>query len=137
MERSSPAWLPEHDVVNAPAAGLWTPPRGSPPALVRPPARSPRAFLVALAAGIAVGIAASVMGSPLQRLPQQSAEPSSPLLPVMAQEQHGASLHCEGKRFCSQMRSCAEASFYASHCPETQLEEDERGVPCGVQLCWL
>lgn len=43
---------------------------------------------------------------------------------------------CEtGKYHCSQMKSCEEASFYISHCPNTQMDGDGDGVPCERQLC--
>ena len=42
---------------------------------------------------------------------------------------------CSGKTHCSQMRSCAEATFYLRHCPNTQMDGDGDGVPCEQQWC--
>ncbi|MGK0272188.1 MAG: cold shock CspA family protein [Cocleimonas sp.] len=43
---------------------------------------------------------------------------------------------CEtGKTHCSQMRSCAEATFYIKNCPGTQMDGDHDGIPCERQLC--
>jgi hypothetical protein len=137
MERTSPAWRPEPQVVEIPSVACWALRRAASPSSVRPRSRSLRVLLVALGAGILVGLAASLLGGPVQRLSPEPAPRSLPLLPVLAQDRQTHALQCEGKRFCSQMHSCAEASFYVSHCPDTQLEQDERGVPCAAQLCWL
>ena len=43
---------------------------------------------------------------------------------------------CEaGKTHCSQMRSCAEATFYIRNCPGTEMDGDGDGVPCERQFC--
>ncbi|CAM4467255.1 excalibur calcium-binding domain-containing protein [Shewanella livingstonensis] len=43
---------------------------------------------------------------------------------------------CEaGKTHCSQMRSCAEATYYIRHCPGTEMDGDGDGVPCERQFC--
>ncbi|MGI2178880.1 excalibur calcium-binding domain-containing protein [Shewanella frigidimarina] len=43
---------------------------------------------------------------------------------------------CEaGKTHCSQMRSCAEATFYIRNCPGTQMDGNNDGVPCERQFC--
>lgn len=43
---------------------------------------------------------------------------------------------CEtGKHHCSQMRSCAEATFYIRNCPDTKMDGDNDGIPCERQLC--
>ncbi|PKG79659.1 cold-shock protein [Shewanella sp. Actino-trap-3] len=46
------------------------------------------------------------------------------------------SFRCEaGKTHCSQMRSCAEATFYIRNCPGTEMDGDGDGVPCERQFC--
>ena len=46
------------------------------------------------------------------------------------------SFRCEtGKTHCSQMRSCAEATFYIKNCPGTKMDGDRDGVPCERQWC--
>lgn len=42
---------------------------------------------------------------------------------------------CEGKTHCSQMSSCAEATFYIQHCPNTEMDGNHDGVPCESQWC--
>ncbi|MBL4659024.1 MAG: excalibur calcium-binding domain-containing protein [Alcanivoracaceae bacterium] len=42
---------------------------------------------------------------------------------------------CRGKKHCSQMTSCDEATFYLHNCPNTKLDGDRDGVPCERQLC--
>lgn len=43
---------------------------------------------------------------------------------------------CEaGKTHCSHMSSCAEATFYIQHCPNTQMDGDNDGIPCERQWC--
>jgi len=42
---------------------------------------------------------------------------------------------CEGKTHCSSMVSCDEAKFYLANCPNVQIDGDNDGEPCEVQLC--
>jgi len=42
---------------------------------------------------------------------------------------------CNGKIYCSQMTSCAEAKFYLQNCPGTQIDGNNDGVPCEKQWC--
>jgi len=42
---------------------------------------------------------------------------------------------CQGKTHCSQMTSCAEATFYLTHCPGTEMDGDHDGIPCESQWC--
>lgn len=51
--------------------------------------------------------------------------------PVAASEQ----FQCQGKAHCSQMSSCAEATFYIRNCPNTKMDGDGDGEPCEDQLC--
>ena len=41
---------------------------------------------------------------------------------------------CEGKRFCKEMYSCAEAQFYLNQCGVHRLDRDNDGVAC-ESLC--
>jgi hypothetical protein len=57
---------------------------------------------------------------------------TSPLsTPAPAQEQFS----CDGRTHCSQMRSCAEATYFLKHCPNTRMDGDNDGVPCEQQWC--
>lgn len=46
-----------------------------------------------------------------------------------------SSSRCDGRTHCSQMRSCAEATYFIQHCPNTQMDGDHDGVPCEQQWC--
>ncbi|TGD74343.1 excalibur calcium-binding domain-containing protein [Mangrovimicrobium sediminis] len=37
---------------------------------------------------------------------------------------------CDGRQYCSQMHSRAEAEFFLRHCPNTKMDGDRDGVPC-------
>jgi hypothetical protein len=42
---------------------------------------------------------------------------------------------CDGRTHCSQMTSCAEATFFLNNCPNTKMDGDRDGIPCEQQLC--
>jgi excalibur calcium-binding domain-containing protein len=42
---------------------------------------------------------------------------------------------CDGRTRCSQMTSCAEATYFIEHCPNTKMDGDNDGVPCESQWC--
>ena len=42
---------------------------------------------------------------------------------------------CDGRTRCSQMTSCAEATYFIQNCPNTQMDGDGDGVPCESQWC--
>lgn len=42
---------------------------------------------------------------------------------------------CDGRTRCSQMNSCAEATFFLRNCPGTQMDGDNDGIPCEQQWC--
>lgn len=37
---------------------------------------------------------------------------------------------CDGRKYCSQMTSRAEAEFFVRNCPNTKMDGDNDGVPC-------
>jgi hypothetical protein len=47
--------------------------------------------------------------------------------------------HCDGRVYCSQMTSCAEATFFLENCPGVKMDRDRNGqgdgVPCEKQWC--
>jgi len=45
------------------------------------------------------------------------------------------SFQCEGKIYCSEMSSCAEAKFYLRNCPGTKMDGNNDGIPCEKQWC--
>jgi hypothetical protein len=46
-----------------------------------------------------------------------------------------AAFSCDGRVHCSQMTSCAEATYFLKNCPGTQMDGDRDGIPCEQQLC--
>jgi cold shock CspA family protein len=46
-----------------------------------------------------------------------------------------SSSSCDGRTMCSQMTSCAEATYFIRNCPNTKMDGDGDGVPCESQWC--
>jgi len=46
-----------------------------------------------------------------------------------------ANYRCDGRKRCSQMRSCEEATWFIEHCPGMEMDGDRDGVPCEDQHC--
>lgn len=42
---------------------------------------------------------------------------------------------CDGRTRCTQMRSCAEATFFLNNCPGVQMDGNRDGIPCERQWC--
>ena len=42
---------------------------------------------------------------------------------------------CDGRTFCSQMKSCAEAKYFLANCPGAKMDGDKNGIPCEIQWC--
>jgi hypothetical protein len=42
---------------------------------------------------------------------------------------------CDGRTYCSQMSSCAEATFFLKNCPGTKMDGNNDGIPCEKQWC--
>ena len=42
---------------------------------------------------------------------------------------------CDGRQYCSQMRSCEEAKFFLKNCPNPKMDGDLDGIPCEKQHC--
>ena len=42
---------------------------------------------------------------------------------------------CDGRTYCSQMTSCAEATFFLKNCPGAKMDGNNDGVPCEKQWC--
>ena len=43
--------------------------------------------------------------------------------------------HCDGRTHCSQMTSCAEATYFLRNCPNTKMDGNNDGIPCEMQWC--
>lgn len=42
---------------------------------------------------------------------------------------------CDGRKHCSQMKSCEEAKWFLRNCADTQIDGDGDGIPCESSLC--
>jgi hypothetical protein len=42
---------------------------------------------------------------------------------------------CDGRTHCSNMTSCAEATFFLQNCPNTEMDGNNDGIPCEKQWC--
>jgi hypothetical protein len=50
------------------------------------------------------------------------------LLPPRAHDR--PRFRCDGRIYCSQMHSRAEAEYFTRHCPGTRMDGDHDGIPC-------
>jgi hypothetical protein len=69
--------------------------------------------------------------APARAMPQ----PRTPSLPRVEPAAAPASFQCDGRRYCSEMRSCEEAMFFLRNCPDTRMDGDGDGIPCEDQWC--
>jgi len=42
---------------------------------------------------------------------------------------------CDGRQYCSQMKSCAEAKYFLANCAGVKMDGDKNGIPCEKQWC--
>lgn len=70
-----------------------------------------------------------------QAVVPQAAVPLSPVNASPAAGGASVAFQCDGRTRCSQMRSCAEATYFIQHCPNTEMDGDGDGVPCERQWC--
>ncbi len=59
----------------------------------------------------------------------------SPTTPVKS-----SGFTCDGRTYCSQMTSCAEATYFLQHCPGVKMDGGDGqgspdGIPCEAQWC--
>ena len=46
-----------------------------------------------------------------------------------------SSFSCDGRKHCSQMKSCSEAKYFLANCPGVKMDGDKDGIPCEEQWC--
>ena len=84
---------------------------------------------------IAIALIIALLGFGYYKL-QPSLRPSaSPEPRRVKQTITESAFSCQGKRYCSEMHSCAEATYYQNTCPNTEMDGDNDGVPCESQWC--
>jgi hypothetical protein len=42
---------------------------------------------------------------------------------------------CDGRKYCSEMHSCKEATYFIQNCPDTKMDGNHDGIPCERQWC--
>lgn len=99
--------------------------------------RSPVAVLVGLVLVLAVGAAAyRSFGGHFTRLGAWGAAAESASVQAAPIEAPvPVSFRCDGRTYCSQMTSCAEATYFLRNCPGVKMDGDHDGVPCEEQWC--
>lgn len=55
--------------------------------------------------------------------------------PESASQSIAPSFACDSRKHCSQMTSCAEATYFIQHCPNTKMDGNNDGIPCEKQWC--
>ncbi len=48
---------------------------------------------------------------------------------------NASAFKCDGRTHCSQMTSCAEATYFLKSCPGTKMDGNNDGIPCEKQWC--
>ena len=61
---------------------------------------------------------------------REAAEP-----PQRVTVESNAAFRCDGRTHCSQMTSCAEATYFLKNCPGTKMDGNDDGMPCERQWC--
>ena len=59
----------------------------------------------------------------------------SAVSPVLTSQPAAPSFSCDGRKHCSQMTSCAEATYFINNCPNTKMDGNNDGIPCEKQWC--
>jgi hypothetical protein len=62
----------------------------------------------------------------------------APARPVVVPNRASApvsNFKCDGRKYCSQMTSCAEAEYFLANCPGVKMDGDHDGIPCEEQHC--
>jgi hypothetical protein len=98
-------------------------------------------LLIALIAAL---IWAGYGRNPAQRERHEAAEITQPVAEDLLPERPAPSdrtppvekaFSCDGRTRCPEMKSCDEALHFIAHCPGTQMDGDDDGVPCETQWC--
>lgn len=70
----------------------------------------------------------------VKKLTERSAEPPAPFKLTTAPPQ-ATTFSCDGRKYCSQMTSCQEATYFLKNCPGVKMDGNNDGVPCEQQWC--
>ena len=78
---------------------------------------------------------ARVHAQPLTAEEASQLRPRQIAVPAMPESQTASQFKCDGRIYCSQMTSCAEATFFLKNCPGTKMDGNNDGIPCEKQWC--
>ncbi len=94
-------------------------------------------FKTAVAAVLIVSLGVYAYAKISHRIVPQdlAAASTSSTVAVPAQPQPSFKAKCDGRTHCSQMTSCAEATYFLKNCPGAQMDGNFDGVPCEQQWC--
>jgi len=67
--------------------------------------------------------------------PKAAAAVSPMPAPAASAAAMAANMRCDGRTYCSQMTSCAEATWFLNNCPGVKMDGNRDGVPCEQQWC--
>ncbi|HRO57523.1 MAG TPA: excalibur calcium-binding domain-containing protein [Nitrosomonas europaea] len=70
-----------------------------------------------------------------ERKRRAAAAAASPREASPAPNTASSSFRCDGRKYCSQMTSCAEAKYFLAKCPGVKMDGDNDGIPCEEQWC--
>jgi len=81
---------------------------------------------------LAAGTGAYLVSASRHAAPPQPEEAAfvMPRTPAAA-----STFSCDGRTQCSQMTSCAEATYFLRNCPNTEMDGNRDGEPCEQQWC--
>ncbi|SRR5258706_1267811 len=96
-----------------------------------------RRVVIVLIAGILAwrGYEAYIARAKLHGQPATPAQASSNVDSLFSAAHSPTTFQCDGRIYCSQMHSCAEAEYFLSNCPGVKMDGDHDGVPCERQWC--
>jgi cold shock CspA family protein len=98
----------------------------------RPPSAMSRQSPLVTMAGLLALVAIGCYGySQLATNRSAPPAPATRAIPAVSMQDFS----CDGRTRCSQMTSCAEATFFVKQCPGTQMDGDGDGEPCESQWC--
>ena len=100
------------------------------------PRRSLISTVVSLALVVGVGSLAYTMSARQQPVnPALTPEWAPISRPKTTATELSQGYRCDGRTHCSQMTSCAEATYFLNNCPGTKMDGDNDGIPCEQQWC--
>lgn len=76
--------------------------------------------------------------APIEEVPSKITAPVSTPATISAPAvtpNTSGTFKCDGRKYCSQMTSCAEATFFLKNCRATKMDGDGDGIPCEQQWC--